>query len=80
MARIEGTRRMMRAGKALVWIGLSSLLLWVVMTPIGAIYLDANGWAAIGAVHELLLWIGVLALGWGFVIWIAGWVTEGFVE
>jgi len=50
------------------------------MTPIGAIYLDANGWAAIGAVHELLLWIGVLALGWGFVIWIAGWVTEGFVE
>jgi hypothetical protein len=81
MARIEGAKRMMLAGKVTVWMGLGSMLLSVVITLI-AIRIPPTAnvpWMAINMTHILLRGLGVLALGIGAVLWMGGWVLAGFL-
>ena len=82
MARVEGTRRMIRAGKTLVGIGLGSLLLFVVLLLIGPwIPLTPNvPWHAISVVHDLFPIVAIMALTLGSGLWFGGWVIAGFLD
>jgi hypothetical protein len=82
MANVEGTRRMIQAGRTLVWIGLGSLFLWLVMTLTGVwIPLNSNmPWHVISVVHDLFAVIAQPALKIGAALWLGGWVIAGFLE
>jgi hypothetical protein len=82
MARIEGAKRIVAAGKILIVIGAIFLTLWAVMIPVGGmIPVHANvPWRAINASHDFVFGIGLLALGSGIVLRFSGWVIMGFLE
>jgi len=80
---MEGAKRMMRLGKFLVLAGLGSVLLGAAMILAGgAIPLDANvSWKALNITKDILLYLtGAAPLGIGGLLWLSGWLIEGFFK
>jgi hypothetical protein len=82
MARVEGARRLIHAGKTVGGIGLGSLALWIAMMLIDPwIPLTPNmPWHLINALHDLFGLLAALAVTLGSTLWFAGWVIAGFLE
>ncbi len=78
----EGARRMQRAGRAMVIIALSAFALCAIGAGVYAFlpsYFHAT--EVIGIVLPILLtvvWICATATGLGTILWVAGWVLDGF--
>lgn len=78
----EGANRMQRAGRAMVVIALSAFALCAIGAAIYAFlpsYLHVNDILAI--VLPILLsviWVCAMAVGLGTVLWVAGWILDGF--
>jgi hypothetical protein len=82
MTNVEGTRRMIQAGKTLVWIGLGSLFLWLLVALTGALIpLSSNmPWHVISVVHDLFAVNAEPVLMIGAALWLGGWLIAGFLE
>ncbi|MFP5237924.1 MAG: hypothetical protein ACLGSD_18665 [Acidobacteriota bacterium] len=78
----EGASRMQRAGRAMVIIALSAFVLCAVLAAVYAFlpsYLHVS--EIFGIVLPLLiavLWICATASALGAILWIGGWILEGF--
>lgn len=78
----EGASRMQRAGRAMVIIALSAFTLCAVLAAVFAFlpsYLHVS--EIFGIVLPLLiavLWICATASALGGILWIGGWILEGF--
>lgn len=78
----EGARRMQRAGRAMFIIALSAFAVCAIAAGVYAFlppYLHAT--EVIGIVLPILLtvvWICATATGLGTILWVAGWVLDGF--
>lgn len=78
----EGAARMQRAGRAMVILALSAFVLCAVAAAVYAFlpsYLHVS--EVFGVVLPLLVtvaWICSVALLLGGILWVAGWVLEGF--
>lgn len=78
----EGASRMQRAGRAMVILALSAFALCAVLSAVYA-FLPAYVHVSeiLGIVLPLLiavLWICATAIGLGAILWIGGWILEGF--
>ncbi len=74
---------MMRLGKFLVLAGLGSVLLGLAMILVGgAIPLDAHvSWTSLNITKDILLYFtGLWPLAIGAVLWVGGWIIEGFFK
>jgi hypothetical protein len=78
----EGARRMQRAGRAMVILALCAFALCAVAAGVYSFlpsYLHVI--EVFGVVLPLLLtviWICAVAIGVGTVLWVAGWILDGF--
>jgi hypothetical protein len=78
----EGARRMQRSGRAMVIIALSAFALCAIAAGVYAFlpsYLHVT--EVIGIVLPILLtvvWICATATGLGTILWVAGWILDGF--
>lgn len=78
----EGARRMQRSGRAMVIIALSVFALCAIAAGVYAFlpsYLHVT--EVIGVVLPMLLtviWICATATGLGMILWVAGWILDGF--
>ncbi|HKF46430.1 MAG TPA: hypothetical protein VKB38_03675 [Terracidiphilus sp.] len=78
----EGANRMQRAGRAMVIIALSAFALCAIGAGIYAFlpsYLHVT--EVFGIVLPILLsviWVCAMAVGLGMVLWVAGWILDGF--
>jgi hypothetical protein len=81
---IEGAKRMQRAGRALVIIALSAFALCV----IGAlVYAFLPSYLHVSEVFRIVLpllvtvvWFCAVGIAVGGILWIGGWILEGFVH
>ena len=83
MANLEGAKRMARVGKFLVIAGFGSVLLFGVLTIVSQrIPLDAPiSWTALNVSGEVLLVLsGMAPIVLGAILWLVGWVVEGFLN
>ena len=72
MAAIEGARRIKQFGKFVLVLGsLCAFVLWVVA--------EARGSAKVGALEQLIAFL-FLPLFFGGILWICGWILEGFLK
>lgn len=79
---LEGASRMQRAGRALVIIALSAFALCAILSVVYAFlpaYLHVS--EIFGIVLPMLiavLWICAVAIALGAILWVGGWILEGF--
>jgi hypothetical protein len=76
MANIEGALRMMRAGLVLIQGGACAMFLGVIGLVVAS---RVHGVYAGPALGILLVYLGVLPSLAGVVLWVAGWIVEGFL-
>jgi hypothetical protein len=78
----EGANRMQRAGRAMVIIALCAFALCAIGAGVYAFmpsYLHVT--EVFGIVLPILLsviWVCAMAVGLGMVLWVAGWILDGF--
>ncbi len=70
----EGARRMKRAGKWLVMMPVAAILILSIIVEIGALFAPGKGDPAI------LFPLCLPLLVPGILLWIAGWIVEGFAQ
>jgi hypothetical protein len=69
VARLEGARRVKMAGKMIGLLGCTlTTIFWIIAT---------NNMSVAAAFGVLFFWL-LPSLAIGIIIWIAGWVIEGF--
>ena len=80
----EGARRMQRAGRAIVIITLTAFTL---CACVAALYTFLPSSFQITSVISVVLpmlftvmWVSVMALGLSVVLWMGGWILEGFAK
>jgi hypothetical protein len=72
MAAIEGARRIKQFGKFVLALGsLCAVILWVVA--------EATGKTKVGPLEQLVAFL-FLPLFFGGILWICGWILEGFLK
>jgi hypothetical protein len=72
MAATEGARRIKQFGKLVLVLGsLCALVLWV--------FAEATGGAKVGPFEQLVAFL-FLPLFFGGILWICGWILEGFLK
>ena len=72
MAAIEGAKRIKRFGKYVLAVGsLCGIVLWVIA--------EATGKTKVGPFEQLVAFM-FLPLFFGGVVWIFGWILEGFLK
>lgn len=80
----EGAIRMQRVGRAMVIIALGAFALCVCLAVIYAFLPSfvhaATFFAVLSPVVFTLIWISAMAMAAGAVLWIAGWILEGFAK
>ncbi|HUY93700.1 MAG TPA: hypothetical protein VMU71_00330 [Terracidiphilus sp.] len=78
----EGARRMQRSGRAMVILALSAFALGAIAAVVYAFlpsYMHVI--EVFGIVLPLLLtviWVCAVAIGAGTLLWVAGWILDGF--
>ncbi len=80
MNLIEGSKRMQRAGRTLFPISLSILVVFVALS---AFAYQSNYFVIRGILNllsPLFIWLCGITLISGAMLWIAGWILEGFAE
>jgi hypothetical protein len=84
MNLIEGSKRMRSAGRIVLLASLSFVTLTILLTVIPALvpqYIQIGGYFhLLFAFPGLFLNLCVIALILGAVLWIAGWIVEGFAQ
>jgi hypothetical protein len=80
----EGANRMQRAGRTMVTIALCAFTLCALLSAIYA-FLPSSAHSAVffGVVSPLIftvIWISAMTIAVGTVLWIAGWILEGFAK
>lgn len=80
----EGAVRMQRAGRSMVLIGLCAFVICACLSAFIAFLPASLHVAAVfGFISPILfsvLWIAAMAMAAGAVLWIAGWILEGFAK
>jgi hypothetical protein len=80
----EGARRMQRAGRAMVILALSVFALCAIFAGIYAFlpsYLHVTEvFSIVLPMLLIVLWICGTAIAVGIVLWVAGWILEGFAH
>jgi hypothetical protein len=81
---VEGAKRMQRAGRALVIIALSAFALCAIAA---AVYAFLPAYLHVSEVFRIVLpllvtviWFCSVAIAVGGILWIGGWILEGFVH
>ena len=76
MLNVEGTRRMMRAGKFFIFGGLASALLIIAF----AIVIGRLGYAGMYSLGLAAgVYLAIFPALIGTALWICGWIIEGFL-
>jgi polyferredoxin len=80
----EGAIRMQRAGRAMVIIALAAFVLSAVLSGIYAFlpssFHIAEMFGVLLPAVFTVLWMSAMAIAAGSVLWIAGWILEGFAK
>ncbi len=72
MAAVEGARRIRQLGKFVLVVGsLCAFTLWVVA--------EATGKTKVGPLEQLIAFL-FLPLFFGGILWLVGWILEGFLK
>jgi hypothetical protein len=78
MANVEGALRMKRAGKFLILGGVGSMLLAGLVVVV-IVLLPASSFNPGMVIVLVLVYLGLLLEVAGAVLWILGWIVEGFL-
>lgn len=80
---LEGASRMQRAGRALVILSLSAFALSAILAVAGTFlpsYVHVSEFLRIAPILFVAVWFCATGLLIGGVLWIAGWILEGFAH
>ena len=80
----EGANRMQRAGRKMVMVSLCAFTVCALLSAIYAFLPSSmHGAVFFGVVSPLIftiIWISAMTMAVGTVLWIAGWILEGFAK
>lgn len=77
MNALEGARRMQVAGRRIVWVALGlTVLFWGLLMLFS--YLHGGSFGGFGFLEPAILFVYMACPG--VVLWLAGWIVEGFAK
>ena len=81
---VEGAKRMQRAGRAMAIVALSAFVLCAIAAAVYAFLPSSMHVSEVfGMVMPLMVsavWLCSIAIVVGAILWIAGWILEGFLH